>query len=193
MSEKPISEIPHGAAAGPMKWPRRILSGIFLLVLLLLTVPYVIGMFLGNRYAGSATVEFPQSPAAVFAAIGSDHSLISAGNEKIVERLADENGLPVFRVNMGQSFVTERIVERTPPTRVVREMRDSVVPITARWEVTVAPAGTGSNVTVAISGTIEDGSWHVPYFRFVMIALGGASSAPQAILQQVRRQMDAAK
>lgn len=193
MATKPNSEIPHGSSPKPMNWPRRILSGIFLLLLLLISVPYVIGMFLPKSYSGSVTVEFPQTPDVVYAAIGADVSMIAAGNDKIVERLADENGLPVFRVNMGQSFVTERIIERTPPKRVVREMRDSVVPITGRWEVTVAPAGSGSKVSVTASGTIEDGSWHVPYFRFVMIALGGASSAPKALLEQVRAQLDVRK
>ena len=181
-----------GGARRPFRWFRRVLAGFFLFIILLITVPYVIGMFLPKSFRGSASVELAQPPERVMAAAAARPLSAMGLPDKNVERVSGEGEPGTWKVDMGQSIVTERTLE-SGPGRLVREMTDSVVPISVRWEIVAKPAGSGTHVELTASGTIEDGSWHVPYFRFVMIALGGASAAPRQALEMVKLQLDAAK
>jgi len=67
---------------------------------------------------------------------------------------------------------------------LARDLRDSVVPMAARWSIELAPEGAAARtrVTVVQTGTVERGTAHVPFFRFILHVLGGARKGPEAYL-----------
>jgi hypothetical protein len=47
------------------------------------------------------------------------------------------------------------------------------------------PDGAGTRVVLRHRGRIDDGSWHVPYFRFLVKALGMADRGARQYLEAV--------
>ena len=52
-------------------------------------------------------------------------------------------------------------------------MKDLVIPMTARWELTLERAEESTRVLVRNEVTIKRGTWHVPLFRLMMALTGG--------------------
>jgi len=163
---------------------------IWLIVALSLPVVAVlavaaIGSLLPKEFAGRAEAVFPRPPEAVFAAIADfERHPMSSTLARKVERLAGEGARPAWRESLGSSTVEVRTVAEEPPRRVVRDLRDSVVPMAARWSIELAPEGAAARtrVTVVQTGTVERGTAHVPFFRFILHVLGGARKGPEAYL-----------
>ncbi len=148
-----------------------------------LAIVAVVGTFLPEDFSGRAEAVFAQPPEAVFTALMDfEKHPVSSHMAKKVERIADEGGLPAWREALDSSVVTVRTVALDRPRLLVRELEDSVVPMSARWTIELAPVAGGTRVTVVQTGTVESGTWHVPFFRFILRVVGGASMGPRAFL-----------
>jgi len=75
---------------------------------------------------------------------------------------------------------------------MVREMTDSVVPMTARSEYEIAPRAGGCRVTATHTIQLRDGTWHVPIFRVLLTLFGGTKSGLAALFGQITGQRRAA-
>ena len=167
-----------------MSWVLIILGGLIGLIAL----AFIVGSLLPAHYAGSVTVSIPHAPAAVWAELMSvEKHPIGGRMVRAVQRLPDHHGLACWTEDLGQSIVTVRTVEAEPPSRVVREMNDSVVPMTARAEIRLEPAGAGCTVTGEHRITVRHGTWHVPIFRIMLTITGGAKRGVRDYLRRVSR------
>lgn len=154
----------------------------------LIVVPLVVGQFLPDRYEGQITRLFGAAPEEVWnALVDYQKHPVSGRRAKSIERLPDENGLPVWVEDMGPSQITIRTVEAEPCSRLVREMKDSVVPMTARTEIEISPIDQGSEVRASTVIELTSGTWHVPYFRFTLWLFHGARLGLKDLLSRVEK------
>jgi hypothetical protein len=91
---------------------------------------------------------------------------------KRLEMLADVDGKPSWIEDMGSTKVTVTTTEMTAPHRLRRHMKDSVVPMTAEFDVTIEETPTGCKVTATSVNVIRSGTWHVPFFRVILKLTG---------------------
>jgi hypothetical protein len=125
----------------------------------------VVGLRLPEVYAASGSVDVELSPEELWKELSDFEAHPRAGKmARKVERLPDVDGRPSWTEDLGQTVVTWTAVEWEPPHRMVCEARDSVVPMTARWETVIEAAaeGGGSRVRVSNRTVIAKGTWHVP-------------------------------
>jgi len=67
--------------------------------------------------------------------------------------------------------VTTTIYE--PPRLMRREMSSATTAMTSRWDYELEGAGEGCRVALSGITHIENGTWHTPIFRFMMVVGGG--------------------
>ena len=162
-----------------------IVSGI--LVLLFLT-PLVVGRFLPKHFSAITKLRVGRAPQDVWNAIGDFEQLpVSARMHKGTERLPDVEGLPAWRENIGSSRIRIETIESNAPNRLVRQFQDEVVPMRMRMQYDIESVDGGSIVRCTANGTIEDGTWHVPFFRFMIHVFGGAKAGQKQYLTSVAR------
>ncbi len=171
---------------------RKILIGLVVLlgVLLgLIVVAGVVGNFLAPDFSGEARIILNKPPEAIWAALNNHHKLPISGEQcQRVEDLPPENGLAVWREDIGASILTIRVVEAQAPSRMVRTAADSVVPMTIRSEITLTPQDVGTEVRVRTNGRVDSGTWHAPFFR-VILRLGAASAGPRNYLNSIAKDL----
>lgn len=165
------------------RWP--LVLAIFVGVLVVAAItPFIVGRFLPKEFTGRAERTLRQPPDAVWAALRDfQKNPLAAGVCRKVEPLGVTGGLASWREDLGSSRVTVTTVEAVEPNRLVVAAVDDVVPLRMRWEYTLTPVEGGTRVAIASSGTVEDGTWHVPMFRCILHLMGGADSGPAAHLQ----------
>lgn len=151
-----------------------------------------VGLLLPETYEGEARITLRVPPDKAWAAV-SEHAALPVGGSQTlgVADKAAERGLPVWEEDLGASRLTVRTVEATPAERVVRTLADSVIPMTARWELTIRPEGDGCEVTLHQSTVIRRGTFHVPIFRLIM-ALGGKDAGPRSYLDALAERVGGA-
>lgn len=82
--------------------------------------------------------------------------------------------LPAWVEDMGHGErITVKTVEADRPVRLVREMASAVMPMTSRWEYTLAETEGGCELTMHGETHVRRGTWMVPIFRFMMVVGGG--------------------
>ncbi len=162
------------------------------LLVLLLISPIVVGKFLPEDYHGRVSATYAASPAEVWAAL-EDHERtpITGSMWRGTEEIESENGLPAWVEDMGSSKATIRTVEREMQERLVRDYSDSVVPMTARVELSLEETDAGTRVTGVNHMVIRDGTWHVPIFRFIMTVTGGADRSLKDYFGGIGRAVEA--
>lgn len=151
-----------------------IVGGLVVLVL----VPFVVGSLLPERYTAHVVARYDKPPAELWKALTDPRAVPCGGKmARSVELLDDEDGRPVWREDLGSSVTTIRTAESRPSERLVLELSDSVVPMTARWELAIepdGPDGSGSRITAHNETVVASGTWHVPLFRFILKVLNAA-------------------
>lgn len=70
-----------------------------------------------------------------------------------IERIADRDGKPVWREEMGRNSFDMAEAVTEPPRRIVREIVDNHGPFTGKWEFVLEPAIPGPGTTVRITET----------------------------------------
>lgn len=181
-------ETPEPVVPAPQKrrWRRWLIVPV-LLIAILFGGPYVVGMFASKNFVGRGEATFAAKPESVWAKIDEPGGIPIAGRAcQHVTPLPDEKGLQCWTEDLGETQLTVRTIVSEPQHRIVRYITDSVVPITMTSEWILEPAGSGTKVTVTTSGTIEDGTWHVPLFRFIMVTMNGANSGPREYLKALK-------
>ncbi|MBK8268823.1 MAG: SRPBCC family protein [Planctomycetes bacterium] len=147
----------------------------------------LIGSFLPEKFGATVSTIIDRPAEAVWSAL-TDYVKypMSARMCRGVEPLPNENGLPAWRENLGSSRVRVQTLESVTPSRLVREMKDEVVPMQVHCEYTVKPAAQGCEVTSSMHGTIRKGTWHVPIFKFMIHVFGGAKSGQKQFLNSLK-------
>lgn len=99
------------------------------------------------------------------------------------------SGLPRWREDMGPSSVTVSVT-KNEPGMIALELADSVVPMTAVWTIeSSAGEKGGTKVKVSQSMRINNGTWHVPFFRVLIKATGNVVAGPRAMLVTLLTQL----
>jgi len=165
-----------------MIWPW-IVGGLVVLVL----VPFVVGSLLPERSTAHVVARYDVPPSVVWTAL-TDPEAVPCGGKMTrgVELLDDVNGLPVWREDLGSTTTTIRTIESVPDERLVLELSDSVVPMTARWELTLeADGASGARLVARNETVVGQGTWHAPLFRFILKVLNAAEKGLVDYLRRV--------
>ena len=133
-----------------------------------------VGLLLPETIHRIGTAKVPVEPEVLWTRLmDGEHFPVSSAMARSVTALPDEDGRPAWTEHIGHSKVTVRTVEADAPRKLVRELSDSVVPMTARWTFSILPDGEGSIVSIENHTVVAHGTWHVPFFR-VMTRVFGA-------------------
>ena len=82
------------------------------------------------------------------------------------------------REGLGDALVQESFA-------LVREMADSVVPMTARAVIELENRSGGCRIRMSNDTVLESGTWHVPVFRVMLSLCGGIRGGIKAYLAQI--------
>jgi hypothetical protein len=146
-----------------------ILLTILAILVGLAVLAIIIGLLLPKAYHHEESRTFSQSVEDVWTAVYEfDTVPMTTSPSHTVESLPDENGLPVWLVDMGSSQLTVQTIEATSPNRVVRAIADSVVPMTATFTHELSAVNGRTSLTIREEGYIDNGTWHVPLFRIMV-------------------------
>ena len=138
---------------------------------------YCVGFFLPSIYETKLGAVLNKAPEEVWAAL-TDYQKhpVTGPMRRKTEPLPEVHGLPAWVEDMGQTRITVTTVEARAPAKLVREMKDQVVPMTARHEVTLERLENGTSITAMARTEIRSGTWHVPIFRLVITLTRGGGS-----------------
>ncbi len=162
-----------------MKW-------ILILVIALVGVvvaAWLIGLLLPKGHTAARTLRLKQRPEAVWSVIADPQSAPSWRlNVAKVERLADQNGHPVWRETYknGETLPLE-IVESVPPKRLVGRIADPKLPFGGTWTYEITPAEGGCTVTIT-----ERGEVYNPIFRLVSRFMNQAATIEEYLSHLAR-------
>ena len=151
-----------------------ILIGLGGLALLIVAV-VVIGLLMPERYEGHSEVVYAKSAGEVWSALlDYDRHPMTGKMKRSVEAQPAENNLPVWIEDMGHGeLITVKTIEARRPESMVRQMTSKSMPMTSVWKYVLEPAGEGCKLTIDGESTIRGGTWHVPFFRVMMLLGGG--------------------
>jgi uncharacterized protein YndB with AHSA1/START domain len=142
-----------------MKWIAIIIG---VLVVLGLAV-YAFGATLPVEHTASRSATLSSPPDAIWAVI-SDPGRFPSWRKDVdsVEVLPQRNGRPAWREISGGQRMTFEVTESETPSRLVTTIADKGLPFGGSWEYVIAPAASGSRITIT-----EHGEVYNPVFRFV--------------------------
>lgn len=144
----------------------------------LVTLAFVVGSFLPERYSAEDTVEIELPITEVWERLHDPRRFPMSGKMcRGVEVLPSEDGLAVWDERMGGTTLRVRNLEVTENVHLRRELTDAVVPFRSDCEFWLEPTGTGTRVRCRNDVAIRSGTWHVPLFRISMTLFGGARAA----------------
>lgn len=172
----------------PQKSPRgRFARYLLIAIVLLFGTAYAVGSFLPERFEGRSRVVYAKGPEEVWGALlDYDRHPMTGHMKRGVEAQPPENQLPVWKEDMGRGeVITVRTVAAERPRSMVREMESSSLPMTSRWEYTLEPEGDGCLVSIDAVTDIRRGTWHVPFFRVMMVLGGGVEAGLDLQLEMV--------
>ena len=104
----------------------------------LVALVFLVGSFLPESYRANGHLDVAMTPNELWTRLMDfEKHPMAAAMAKGTEKLPDENGLPVWIEDMGHTKARVRTVVMEAPHRLVRELVDTVVPMTARVEVSI--------------------------------------------------------
>jgi len=132
-----------------------VVAGLVALVLLMA----VIGSFLPRDHVATRSATLARPPDVVWRALTDldAHPTWRRGLKRL-ERLSPTT----FREHGAQGAITFEVVEDRAPARRVTRIADDKLPFGGRWIFELAPAGSGTKLTIT-----EDGFVRNPIFRFL--------------------------
>ncbi|MBK8913780.1 MAG: hypothetical protein IPM64_04115 [Phycisphaerales bacterium] len=158
------------------------------LVVAVVVLPALIGFFLPARFSGEVRIRLKRSPQEVFALLNDPQRVAFGGSmSRGIEALPAEGGLPCWRENLGSDTVIVRTVESTAPLRLVREARSEAVPMSMRCTYELSEQNGETVLRSLGEGEVRSGTWHVPYFRFMIHVFGGATMGQREYLRGIAR------
>ncbi len=139
----------------------------------------VIGAMLPVRHTASRKAHFKAAPEAIWATITGPPDW--RPDVKRFGALPDENGRKRWwEEDSHNNKVTYELLEEVAPARRVTRIADRSLPFGGTWTVEVAPAGSGSEVSIR-----EDGEIYNVIFRFVARFFMGYTSTIKAYLRNL--------
>jgi uncharacterized protein YndB with AHSA1/START domain len=158
-----------------MRW----VLGIVGILVVVVQIVVVIGYLLPQSHTASISAQYAASPDTLWASI-TDASAFPTWRPGVtsVDALPDENGQRGWREHAGGDVVTYRVVESTPPRHLVVRIADDNLPYGGTWTYELAPAGTGTRLTIT-----ERGEVYNPIFRFVSRFIMGHTSTINGVLR----------
>ncbi len=170
--------------------PTWLIIAIAILVLIPLTI-LVVGGLLPGRFGATCSISTKASPEAAWQALLDHRKHPMSGRMcRGVEELPAENDLPAWREDLGSSRVKVVTIEQTKPERIVRRMQDEVVPMTMTCEYRIEPFGAACIIHAEGQGEIRSGTWHVPFFKFMIHVFGGAKSGQKQFLKSIQNTLE---
>ena len=161
--------------------------GILLVVLAVPVAIYVFGALQPGVFRGEVSGVVGAPPETVFKDIVDvERFPLSGSMMKAREDLPAEDGKTMWKENIGMSEIVGTISETEAPRRVVFDLDDKKVGMTAHWVVDLEPAEGGTKVNIEQTGLVRLGSFHAPMFRFIMRLGGGAKTGPQDLIKRLR-------
>lgn len=154
-----------------------VVGGLVGLVLLLA----VVGFLLPEEFQARAELVIPRPIEDVWRVVADVETLSALCGGKLSPR-----GEGAWRIDLRCTALLVDTVEEVAPTRVVRDITDTVVPLTMRMTVSAREVAGGTEVVVVEEGRVRRGTWHVPFFR-LMFRAGAASSCLRDYLRAVAR------
>lgn len=144
----------------------------------------LIGWRLPVKHVATKSVELSASPESVFALISTPENYAAwRGDVKKVD-VTTENGVTRFREDGSNGPILFEITEKAPPRRFVTTIADKSLPFGGRWIYEVAPAASGSQLTIT-----EEGEVYNPVFRFVSRYIMGHTATIESYLQAVQKRL----
>jgi uncharacterized protein YndB with AHSA1/START domain len=156
---------------------------IAVLVLLVL----VVGWLLPVGHEASRSISVGRSPQDVYAVIADVETYPKWWSDMVrVEMLPAQEGRIRFRQHMSSGPVVVEIVETSAPTKFVTRIADPDQPFGGTWTWEIAPAGSGSTITIT-----ERGEVYSPLFRFMSRFVFGHTATLDSCLTALRARLTA--
>jgi hypothetical protein len=151
------------------------IAGIVIVALIVLV--FLVGSLLPEKFESEVKLTINRPPEEVWAAT-QDFERHPIGGKMIkrVERQPDENGLPVWTEDMGETQLHVRTLEADAPKLWKFTVEDRVVKMSFESENRIEPAAGGSRIHGVSRMSLPLKSWHAPLFRIILRISGNAGA-----------------
>ncbi|MFN8587294.1 MAG: SRPBCC family protein [Candidatus Eisenbacteria bacterium] len=166
-----------------MKQFIRTLTFLVAAMVLLLGIAGILGWMTPRRHHAASEVTIAAPRDSVWAVLADmEHSPAWRRDVTAVKRLADRDGHPVWEQQSRDGAYALVLTTIEPPVRLVATVADTSQGFGGTWTWALAPAGTGTRVTLS-----EDGFVDHPMFRFLARYVFGLHTAQRASLRDLGR------
>ncbi len=149
-------------------WLSKIGLVLATLVVLIIILPWTLGMFMPKEHVGRGETVVAAPIADVWKTVsGFDEMGKWAPDIADMTRVSDVNGLPSYEMRGGESTITFTFREVSPPSRLVVWLLDNAEAYGGTWTYDLETVGTGTRVRIT-----EEGWTEPAYFRFVLWVFG---------------------
>lgn len=146
-------------------------------ILGLIVLVFLVGSLLPENYQNEVKLTINRPPEEIWAATQNfEKHPIGGKATKGVQRLPDENGLPVWVEDLGQTKLHVTTLAAHAPSHWKFAVEDRVVKMSFESENHIEAAGGGSRIHGVSRITLPLKSWHAPIFR-IIIRIAGATGA----------------
>lgn len=152
---------------------------ILVAVVTLVALIAVIGSLIPRHHVASRSARFRQTPEALWQTVTDFANMPSWAPEVVkVERLADQNGHPVWLHSGPRWSAPMEVIEFLPPRRFTMRIADPKLPFGGTWTYEIKPADGGALVTITENGEIGN-----PVMRFLSRFVFGQTSTLDGYLR----------
>ncbi len=161
---------------------------VYLVVALVLLVMAIVvaGSLLPRKHTASRTVHVGATPERVWQTVV-DVAAYPQWQPDVaqVELLPPSGGKRMWRqTDRHHNAITFIADEELPPHRLVTRIADESLPFGGTWTIEIAPAGSGSAVTITENGEVKN-----PIFRFVARYVMGYYATMDAFLRALQKHL----
>lgn len=151
------------------------IAGIVVLGLIVLV--FLIGSLLPENFESEVKLTINRPPDEVWAATQNfERHPIGGKATKRVVRQPDENGLPVWVEDLGQTKLRIRTLAAHAPSHWKFTAEDEVVKMAFESENHIEPAAGGTRIHGVSRMSLPLKSWHAPLFRIILRISGNAGA-----------------
>ena len=160
-----------------MRWIIWIVAAIAIAAVIVV----IVGYSLPKGHTATRTTTLPLPPAAVYALLADvDRYPSWRPDVKSLQRHADRDGRPAWTEEASGMKIPLYFEKMEPPHLLVARIADPSLPFGGTWTYRVAPAASGSEVTIT-----EDGEVSNPFFRFMSRFVFGHTATLDAFVKHL--------